>query len=443
MLRILGQKEKISRQDAKNNIQKAAESAEKTNNQNDGSAFLGVLAAKTRFMHKLVLKAGREKSLKRRHPWVFSGAVHRLEGKPALGDTIEVVTAQGDFLAVAAYSPQSQIVARVWDWTPRAIDATFFEERIARACALRSALVPATDTLRLVHGESDGLPGVIADRYGDVVVVQLTSAGADRWRGAIADAIEKVAAPRTIFERSDAEAMAHEGLEPRSQHLRGAALAPTKAIDERGVAYELDIAGGHKTGFYLDQRDNRALVREFAKGREVLDCFAYTGGFTLNALLGGAKHATAVESSAPALDRLERNLALNRLDGETRGYTRMEGDAFQTLRGLRDEGRQFDLIVMDPPKFAPTAASVARAARAYKDVNLLAFRLLRPGGLLFTFSCSGAIDRLLFQKIVAGAALDAGVIAHFVRHLSAGADHPVALEFPEGEYLKGLLCRVE
>ncbi len=389
-------------------------------------------------MNKLILKAGREKSLRRRHPWVFSGAVHRIEGKPVMGDTVEVVSAQGDFLAVAAYSPQSQIVARVWDWKPRAIDAAFFEERIARACALRAALVPATDTLRLVHGESDGLPGIIVDRYGDVVVVQLTSAGADRWRGAIADGLETVAAPRTIHERSDAEAMAYEGLEPRSQHLRGEPLTAVKIIYERGAAYETDIAGGQKTGFYLDQRDNRALVRELAEGREVLDCFAYTGGFSVNALLGGATHATAVESSAPALDRLERNLALNGLNA----YARAEGDAFQTLRRLRDEGRQFDLIVMDPPKFAPTAASVPRAARAYKDVNLLAFKLLRPGGLLFTFSCSGAIDRLLFQKIVAGAALDAGVTAHFVRHLSAGADHPVALEFPEGEYLKGLLCRV-
>ena len=393
-------------------------------------------------MQKLVLKAGREKSLRRRHPWVFSGAVQRVEGKPAMGDTIEVASAQGDFLAVAAYSPHSQIVARVWDWTPRTIDAAFFEARIARACAVRAALVPATDTLRLVHGESDGLPGVIVDRYGDVVVVQLTSAGADRWRGAIADALEKVVAPRTIFERSDAEAMAHEGLAPRSQHLRGAPLAAATVIYERGAAYETDIAGGHKTGFYLDQRDNRAQVRVLAEGREVLDCFAYTGGFTMNALLGGATHATAVESSVPALDRLERNLALNGLIGDTRGYTRAEGDAFQTLRRLRDEGRRYDLIVMDPPKFAPTAASVPRAARAYKDVNLLAFKLLRPGGLLFTFSCSGAIDRALFQKIVAGAALDAGVVAHFVQHLSAGADHPVALEFPEGEYLKGLLCRV-
>ena len=384
---------------------------------------------------RLILKSGREKSLKRRHPWVFSGAVANVTGEPESGETIEIDSSTGEFLAVAAYSPQSQIVARVWDWKQREIDAAFFHARIASALALRKHLLPASNAMRLVHAESDGLPGVVADRYGDVVVLQLSSTGAMRWRDAIVGGIEKVVSPKTIYERSDADVLTLEGLDPAVGLLRGAPPPVRAVIDEAGLIFEIDIAGGHKTGFYLDQRDNRRRVRELARNRKVLDCFCYTGGFAVNALAGGAAKVTAVDSSGPALVLLERNVALNRLPQPEC----VEGDVFEVLRKLRDQAKSFDLIVLDPPKFAPTIAHAEKAARAYKDINLLAFKLLEPGGLLFTFSCSGGVSRDLFRKIIAGAALDAGADAQIVEHLGAGADHPVALNFPEGEYLKGLL----
>jgi 23S rRNA (cytosine1962-C5)-methyltransferase len=387
---------------------------------------------------RLILKPGREKSLKRRHPWVFSGAVSKFTGMPEAGDTVEVHSADGEFLAVAACNPQSQIVARVWDWKRREIDADFLRGRIERALALRAHLLPTSDTVRIAHAESDGMPGVVIDRYGEIVVLQLSSAGAMRWRDAIADAIEAVVRPKTIFERSDSDVLALEGIAPSVGLLRGAPPPGQVLVNEAGAMFEVDVPHGHKTGFYLDQRDNRLRLRELAAKREVLDCFAYTGGFTVNALVGGAAAVTALDSSGPALELLKRNVALNKLPEAAC----IEGDVFQLLRKLRDQARSFDLIVLDPPKFAPTAAHAEKAARAYKDINLLAFKLLRAGGLLFTFSCSGGVSRDLFQKIVAGAALDAGVEAQIVEQLSAGADHPVALNFPEGEYLKGLVCRV-
>ena len=389
-------------------------------------------------MFELILKPGREKSVKRRHPWIFSGAVARVTGDPESGETVQVVSHDGQPLAVAAWSPQSQIVARAWDWRMREIGPEFFTERIGQALALRRDLLPGTGAMRLVHGESDGLPGVVIDRYGDVVVLQLSSAGAMRWRDAIAGAVETHAQPRTIFERSDSDVLALEGLAPQVAHLRGEPLPADVVVEEAGLKYRVDVAGGHKTGFYLDQRANRARVRALAAGRDVLDCFCYTGGFALNAAAGGARSVTAVDSSGPALATLRANAALNELPVPDA----MEGDVFALLRGFRDRGRRFGLIVLDPPKFAPTAAHAERAARAYKDINLLAFKLLEPGGLLFTFSCSGGVDAALFQKIVAGAALDAGVDARIVERLGAGPDHPVALNFPEGDYLKGLVCRV-
>ena len=389
-------------------------------------------------MQKIILKPGREKSLKRRHPWVFSGAVAKLPGGIEPGDTVEVCASNGEFLAVAACNPQSQIVGRVWDWQPRVIDAAFFVERVAQAVALRERLLPGCDAVRLVHAEADGLPGVVIDRYDEVVVVQLSSAGAMRWRDAIVDAIDAVVKPTTIFERSDADVLMLEGLQPQVGLLRGAAPPPDMTVDDNGARFAIDVPHGHKTGFYLDQRDNRLRVRELAARCEVLDCFAYSGGFTINALKGGAAHVTAVDSAGPALEILRRNAILNDLPAPDC----IEGDVFQVLRKLRDQARKFDLIVLDPPKFAPTAAHAEKASRAYKDSNLLGFKLLKPGGLLFSFSCSGGVSRDLFQKIVAGAALDAGVDAQIVGHLSAGADHPVALHFPESEYLKGVICRV-
>jgi 23S rRNA (cytosine1962-C5)-methyltransferase len=391
-------------------------------------------------MNKLILKPGREKSLKRRHPWVFSGAVARVEGDPAIGDTIEVRSGEGEFLAVAAYSPHSQIRARAWDWKERAIDGGFFRERIERAAASRSALLASgvTDAVRVVHGESDGLPGVVVDRYGGTVVVQLSSAGAERWSEEIVVSLQDVIGCPCLWERSDSEVRVLEGLAPRTGLLRGAAPEAPLTIDEHGLKFQVELEQGHKTGFYLDQRDNRLRVRALAQNRDVLDCFCYSGGFALNALAGGAKSVTAIDSSADALALAQRNAGLNKL-GEAEWIS---ADVFQSLRRCRDQRRQFDLIVLDPPKFAPTAAHAEKAARAYKDINLLAFKLLRAGGLLMTFSCSGGVSADLFQKIIAGAALDAGIDARIEDWLHAAPDHPVALNFPESEYLKGLVCRV-
>jgi len=389
-------------------------------------------------LNKLILNVGREKSLKRRHPWVFSGAVAKVQGNPASGETIGIWSATGEFLALAAYSPQSQIIARVWDWKDRAIDAAFFRERIGQAVEQRRALMGETEALRLVHGESDGLPGVIADRYGDTVVLQLSSAGADRWRDTIADALMEECGAARIWERSDADVRQLEGLPPVTAALRGAREPARIVIDEAGLSFGIDLEQGHKTGFYLDQRDNRQQLRALAAGRDVLDAFCYSGGFALNAVAGGAKSVIAVDSSADAIALARANAESNKLAPPEW----MEGDVFLMLRKFRDQALSFDLIVLDPPKFAPTAAHAEKASRAYKDINLLAFKLLRPGGLLMTFSCSGGVSPELFQKIVAGSALDADADAQIVARLGAASDHPVGLNFPEGDYLKGLICRI-
>jgi 23S rRNA (cytosine1962-C5)-methyltransferase len=386
------------------------------------------------------LKPGREKSLRRRHPWIFSGAVERVNGKPAAGDTVEVRDASGKALARAAYSPTSQIRARVWtfDMTEE-VDAGFFRRRVMRALALREALPAArhSNALRLVHGESDGLPGLVVDRYADVLVAQFLAAGVERWREPLLDALVELAGCTAVYERSDAETRKLEGLEPRVGFARGDRAAKRCPIIEYGLNFRVDVEQGQKTGFFLDQRENRQRIRELAAGREVLDGFSYTGGFAINALAGGAKRVLALESSAEALAVARENLAANPLDAAKVQF--VQADVFAQLRKLRDQGTSFDLVVLDPPKFAPTAAQARNAARAYKDINLLAFKLLRPGGLLATFSCSGGVDATLFQSIVAGAALDAGAEAKIIDRFSAAADHPVALEFPEGEYLKGLL----
>jgi len=393
-------------------------------------------------MKQLILKSGREKSLLRRHPWIFSGALARVQGDPAMGDTVAVRSGSGEFLAWAAYSPASQIRARVWSWSetePIAVD--LLRARLRQALAARERLLAAedSDAMRLVHGESDGLPGVIADRYGDVVVLQLLSAGAERWRGEIADALRELTGCACVFERSDADVRGLEGLPVKSGVLHGALPVAGVQLREHGLVYGVDVAAGHKTGFYLDQRDNRKRIGDLSQGRDVLNCFCYTGGFTLNALAGGAASVLSVDSSADALAQARDNLRRNDLDAARAEW--QDADVFKYLRTLRDQGRSFDLIVLDPPKFAPTAAFAEKAARGYKDINLLAFKLLRPGGLLASFSCSGGISAELFQKILAGAARDAGVDACIVGHFAAAADHPVLLSFPEGDYLKGLLLR--
>ncbi len=390
----------------------------------------------------IILKVGREKSLLRRHPWIFSGAIERVDGVSVSGDTLPVRDAAGNFLAWVAYNPDSNIAARVWSWhEEEPIDAEFFRKRIVAALAARDVLGYSRDSnsMRLVHAESDGLPGTIIDRYGDVLVMQIGSAGAERWRDAIADILQTLCKPVCIYERSDSDSRALEGLEPRNGVLRGT-LPEAVEVIEHGLRFNVDVEAGQKTGFYLDQRDNRALTESLAAGRDVLNCFCYTGGFSLYALRGGAKSVLSIDASGGALRIAEENLNRNGLDESSAEW--MEADVFQALRTLRDQGRRFDLIILDPPKFAPTAAFAEKAARGYKDINLLGFKLLRPGGLLCTYSCSGGISADLFQKIIAGAALDAGVDAQILHYLHASADHPVLLSFPEGEYLKGLVLRV-
>jgi len=389
----------------------------------------------------LILAPGREKSLKRHHPWVFSGAIARVEGKAEAGETVALVSASGEFLAWAAYNPRSQIAARVWSWRrEETIDAAFFARRIAASVAARSH--PALDPhcCRLVYGESDGLPGVIADRYGDTVVLQLSTAGAEAWREAIADALLALPGVGRVFERSDVDVRALEGLSPRVGPLRGDAPPAVIEIEEGGLRFLVDVRRGHKTGFYLDQRLNRLRVGRLARGRSVLNCFSYTGGFSLHALAQGAVQVTSIDSSAEALAWGRRQAAHNGFPPQAADW--VEGDVFRVLRELRNASRRFGLIILDPPKFAPTAAQVEKAARGYKDINLLAFKLLEPGGWLATFSCSGGVSEELFQKIVAGSALDAGVEAAIVERFTQAPDHPVHLAFPEATYLKGLLCRV-
>ncbi len=394
-------------------------------------------------MAQLIVAPGKERSLFRRHPWLFSGSVERLVGRARPGDTVEVVAGR-EVLAKAAWSPASQIRARVWTFDPvEIIDDAFFKRRVAAAVARRAALpgLAGQQGLRLIHAESDGLPGVIADCYGDTVVLQLTSAGAEKWREAIAGALEKATGCARIYERSDSEVRGLEGLEPRVGWLRGAPPGGEVVIEEHGVHYAVDFLAGHKTGFYLDQRDNRRLLGELSAGKRVLNCFCYTGGFSLQALAGAAVSVLSIDSSEPALALARANIALNPGLDPARAEWRC-ANVFDELRRLREANERFDVVVLDPPKFAPSASHAERAARAYKDINLLGFRLLAPGGLLMTYSCSGAVGLELFQKIVAGAALDSGRDARIVQRLQGAADHPVALAFPEGEYLKGLLVQV-
>jgi 23S rRNA (cytosine1962-C5)-methyltransferase len=391
---------------------------------------------------KLVLHQGREKSLLRHHPWVFSGAVERIEGSAISGDTVQICDAQGGFLAWGAYNSQSQITARVWSWqADEKIDADFFRRKISNAVATRKALKldQHSNGMRLIHGESDGLPGLIVDQYATVLVLQLGSSGAERWRDTITDILMELCSPVCIYERSDSDGRELEGLPKRNEMLRGK-FPENLSVTENGIRIAVDVATGQKTGFYLDQRDNRKLIGELSEGRDVLNCFCYTGGFSLYALRGGAKSVLSIDSSAEALQLAQRNVALNDLNASRAEW--QDKDVFEALRKLRDQNRKFDLIMLDPPKFAPTAAFAEKAARAYKDINLLGFKLLRPGGILATFSCSGGISDDLFQKIIAGAALDAGVDAQIVHKAHAAADHPVLLSFPEGAYLKGLVLRV-
>ena len=385
---------------------------------------------------RIVLKPAREKSLRHRHPWVFSGAVERVEGEPAKGDAVVVTAKDGAFLARAAYCPDSQIRARVWSFDPaETIDEAFIRRRLQASIARRRILAAGSNAMRLVHAESDGLPGLVADLYDKTVVVQILSAGAERFRELWGPALAELTGARTVYERSDVEVRTLEGLAPRTGLLHGEAPGEVRIVED-GITYEIDVAQGQKTGFYLDQRDNRALAASLAADAEVLNAFCYTGGFTLAALKGGARRALSLDTSEEALASARRNMSLNGIE-ESRAEW-LSADVFAHLRKLRDQNRKFGLIVLDPPKFAPTEKHVANAARAYKDINLWAMKLLAPGGHLLTFSCSGAVSADLFGKIVAGAAADAKVDLQVRRALGASLDHSVSIHFPEGEYLKGL-----
>jgi len=393
-------------------------------------------------MKSIRLRAGKERSLLRRHPWVFEGSV--ASGKADAGETVRVEAADGRFLAWAAYSGESLIRLRAWSFDEaERIDAAFFARRIAEAVALRTRLAIDSDAMRLVHGESDRLPGLVVDRYGETLSAQFLSAGAERWKPALADALMRIAGTARLYERSDTAARQREGLAPATGWLRGAGDAePATAltIREHGWRLGVDVALGHKTGYYLDQRENRRRFAETVRQlglAQVLNCHCYTGGFSVAALAGGAAHVTGIDSSAPALQGARSNVALNGFDAAR--HDALDADVNATLRAFLDAGRRFDAVVLDPPKLAPTAAHADRAARAYKDINRLAFLLLRPGGVLFTFSCSGGIDAGLFHKIVAGAGLDAGVDGYILERLGGAADHPMTVTFPEGEYLKGLV----
>ncbi|MDM0045235.1 class I SAM-dependent methyltransferase [Variovorax dokdonensis] len=398
-------------------------------------------------MKTLRLRPGKERSLLRRHPWIFEAAVAK--GAADAGELVRVQADDGRFLAWAAFSPESKIRARVWSFDEgERIDAAFFRRRVARAVQARSLFDIRSDGVRLVHGEADGLPGLIVDRYGDLLVGQFLSCGAERWKSVLVEALLAETGLAHFFERSDASGREREGLKPVTGWLAGGEGEPTeRTIREHDWQLTLDVATGHKTGFYLDQRDSRHRFAELARHRRfrrVLNCYCYTGGFTVAALAGldaagaldGAE-VVSVDSSLPALERARAHVALNGFESATTRF--LDADVNATLRRFIEEGQTFDAIVLDPPKFAPTVAHAERAARAYKDINRLAFKLLQPGGVLLTFSCSGGISADLFHKIVASAGIDAGVDGYISERLGGAPDHPMTIEFPEGEYLKGLV----
>ena len=398
-------------------------------------------------MKTIRLRDGKERSLLRRHPWIFESAIQ--SGGADSGETVRVESHSGAFLAWAAFSPTSKIRARVWSFDEvQRIDAPFFIAACAASIRARARFDVQSDGIRLIHGESDGLPGLIVDRYGDTLVAQFTSAGVERWKDVIADALLTATGLTRLYERSDASSRSLEGLPEVTGWLRGGdADAPTDLVlQEHQWQLGLSIAEGHKTGFYLDQRDSRKKFADYAQRlnfQRVLNCFCYTGGFTVAALAGmraggfTGGHVTSIDSSGPAIEKAAANVALNGFSASQTTF--MDADVNASLRQFLTEGRTFDAIVLDPPKFAPTVAHAERAARAYKDINRLALKLLEPGGVLFTYSCSGGISADLFHKIVAGAGLDAGVDGYITDRMGGAPDHPMTIAFPEGEYLKGLV----
>ncbi|WP_051179278.1 23S rRNA (cytosine(1962)-C(5))-methyltransferase RlmI [Franconibacter helveticus 513] len=396
----------------------------------------------TRFP-RLVLAKGREKSLLRRHPWVFSGAVARLEGKASAGETVDIVDHQGKWLARGALSPASQIRARVWTFDrEETVDIAFFTRRLQQAQQWRDWLAErdGLDSYRLIAGESDGMPGVTIDRFGNFLVLQLLSAGAEYQRPALVSALQALYPDCSIYDRSDVAVRKKEGLELAQGPVSGDLPPALLPIEEHGMKLLVDIQNGHKTGYYLDQRDSRFATRRYVAQKRVLNCFSYTGGFAVSALMGGCSQVISVDTSQDALDVARQNVELNGLDLSKAEFQR--DDVFKLLRKYRDGGEKFDVIVMDPPKFVENKSQLMGACRGYKDINMLAIQLLNPGGVLLTFSCSGLMTTDLFQKIIADAATDAGRDVQFIEQFRQAADHPVLASYPEGLYLKGFACRV-
>ncbi|HFQ5404206.1 TPA: class I SAM-dependent methyltransferase [Vibrio vulnificus] len=392
----------------------------------------------------IYLVKGREKSVVRRHPWIFSRGIDRVEGNPQLGETVDVYGHDGKWLAKAAYSPESQIRARVWSFDKQEINKAFFVKRIQEAQLLREDVI-VRDGLtgyRLIAAESDGMPGVTIDRYQSFFVCQLLSAGAEHQKQNIVDALIEVFPDCNVYERSDVSVRKKEGLQETTGVLHGEMPPKSVVIEENGVKISVDIAGGHKTGFYLDQRDSRQQAMKYVKDKEVLNCFSYTGGFGLYALKGGAKRVINADVSQPALDTAKFNAELNEFDISKKRAVFLNADVFKLLREYRDQGTTFDVVIMDPPKFAESKAQLNGACRGYKDINMLAMQILKPGGTLLTYSCSGLMDQVLFQKIIADAAVDAGRSVKFVERFEQAADHPTDTAYPEGFYLKGFACKV-
>ncbi len=390
------------------------------------------------------LKSGREKPINNRHPWIFSGAIAATEGDPQSGDIVRVTDSGGKFLAQGYYNPRSQIAVRLLTWDREtAIDADFWRRRLQAAIARRQTLVrvPDTTAYRLVYSGADGLPGLIVDRYKEWLVFQSLTTGIERRKALLVELLDDLLSPPGIYERSDADVREHEGLEPATG-LRSGQMPPRDlVIREHGLRFHVDVFEGHKTGFYLDQRENRRRVTPYCADKEVLNAFSYTGAFAVYAAEQGAGRITNMDTSADALRGIEENMALNGFSRQDDQYIR--GDAFEELRTLRDRARSFDVVILDPPKFAFSRSQLHSATRGYKDINMLAMRLLRPGGILCTFSCSGLVKEELFQKVVFGASVDVGRQVRIIERLSQAGDHPVLLTFPESAYLKGFVCLVE
>ena len=394
-------------------------------------------------MIDVVLKKGKEKAVLHKHPWVFSGAIENVKGKPANGEIIRLLDSKKDFLAYGFYNDQSRVAVRLLDWDETVtVNDDWFRFKVNVAVSGRAHILAdgSTDTCRLIFSESDYLPGLIVDKYADHLAVQVLTSGMQNAMPVIIDELNQLLKPASIFDKSDATSRSHEGLETTNTLLAGNEPPELVMVKENGLSYGINIAEGQKSGFYCDQRYNRQVLASYAKGKKVLDCFSYTGGFTLNALKNGAASVTSVDSSALALETLEENIRLNKF--EDTEHIAIKSDVNAQLRKFRDEGAMFDVIVLDPPKYAPSRSALDRASRAYKDLNRLGMQLLNSGGLLATFSCSGAMDMETFKQVLAWAALDAGKQVQFVYQFHQPEDHPVRASFPEGEYLKGLLCRV-